>query len=258
VNDPSRPRRDFVSDFAVNFPHETHLEVVSRNSIFRGPPFVSVAWKSPQQKQPPANCGVCHQTYQPQGQSSDEYVTKPPKDLGDSFWLKKGSFKTIPNSHAGCFTCHNADSGIAPVSSDCQTCHKLPNSPVQINSDFDPRLPEIMNIKDHTILSAWRERISSGAYRHEGGAHPDLACADCHPPGRLNTVDAKTLRVPVSSCGGAEGCHATPTLDEGGILNFEIDQKKKNPGFVCTKCHITFGKQGVPTSHISAIPKSAK
>jgi hypothetical protein len=217
-----------------------------------------VSWNSRQQKQPPANCGVCHQTYQPQGQSSEEYVTKAPKDLGDAFWLKKGAFKTIPNSHTGCFNCHNAESGISPVSSDCQTCHKLPASPVRMNNDFDPQMAATMGITDRVILSAWRERISSGAYRHEGGAHPDLACSDCHAPARMNTVDVQTLRVPVSSCGGAEGCHATATLDEGGILNYEIDQKRKNPSFTCTKCHITFGKQAVPASHISAIPKPSK
>jgi hypothetical protein len=26
----------------------------------------------------------------------------------------------------------------------------------------------------------------------------------------------------------AEGCHITATSDDGGILNFEIDQKKEN------------------------------
>jgi hypothetical protein len=258
VTDPSRPRRDAVSEFAVHFPHETHLEVVSRNRHLFGPRFATVSWKSQQQKQPPANCGICHQTYQPQGQSSEEYVTKPPKDLGDAFWLKKGSFKTIPNSHTGCFTCHNAESGITPVSSACETCHKLPDLSVKIDSDFDPALPAIMKISDRVMLNAWRERISAGAYRHEGGAHPDLACTDCHVPARMNTVDVKTLKVPVSSCGGADGCHSTATLDEGGILNYEIDQKKKNASFVCTKCHITFGKQSVPASHVSAIPKPTK
>ena len=258
VTDPSRPQRDSISEFAVHFPHETHLEVVGRNTPFRELRFLNASWSSQQQKQPPANCGVCHQTYQPQGQASEEYVTKPPKDLGDAFWLKKGTFQTVPNSHTGCFTCHNAESGISPVSSDCQTCHKLANSTVKITSDFDPGIPATMGISNRIMLTAWRERISAGAYRHEGGAHPDLPCADCHQPARLNTVDVQTLRVPVTSCAGAEGCHATATLDEGGSLNYEIDQKKKNANFVCSKCHITFGKQGVPASHVSAIPKPAK
>lgn len=257
VTDASKPRRDAVSEFAVHFPHETHLEVVGRNLPFKGPRFINVKLSahalSQQQKQPPANCAVCHQTYQPQGNSSDEYVTKPPKDLGDAFWLKKGTFKLIPNSHTGCFTCHNAESGIAPVSSDCHVCHKLPSSSVEIKTDFDPKVATTMGVSDRVILSAWRERMSAGAFRHE--MHPDLACADCHAPARMNTVDVQTLKVPVRSCGGGDGCHVTATTDDGGILNYEIDQKKKNPAFVCTKCHITFGKQSVPASHENAIPK---
>ena len=72
----------------------------------------------------------------------------------------------------------------------------------------------------------------------------------------FNTVDSKTLKVPVKSCGGADGCHITATLDDGGILNFEIDQRKKNPKFVCTKCHISFGKEPIPETHSGAIPVS--
>ncbi len=261
VTDAARPRRDVVSEFAVHFPHETHLEVVSRNApaIERraAPAFINASWKS-QQKQPPANCPVCHQTYQPQGNSSEEYVTKAPKNLGDAFWLKKGTFKTIPVSHTGCFTCHNADSGIAPTSVDCQVCHKLANLNARITTDFDPALPKTMGVSDRVMLNAWRRRVSAGAYRHEGGMHPDLACTDCHAPAHMNTVDPITLKVPVRSCGGAEGCHVTATSDEGGALNYEIDQKKTNPNFVCTKCHIVFGKQAVPASHFSAIPKPAK
>jgi hypothetical protein len=255
VSDASKRQRDFVSEFNVHFPHETHLEVVSRNVPLVGRSFITVSWTNQQQKQPPANCAVCHQTYQPQGKSDDEYVTKPPKDLGDAFWLKKGTFKTSPNSHTGCFTCHNADSGIAPASADCQACHKLSDLTVKINSDFDPQMPANMKVSDPVIVSAWQERMSAGTFRHEGGAHPDMACADCHAPARMNTVDVQTLKVPVRSCGGADGCHVTKTLDDGGILNYEIDQKNKNANFVCTKCHITFGRQSVPPSHLSAIPK---
>jgi formate-dependent nitrite reductase cytochrome c552 subunit len=127
---------------------------------------------------------------------------------------------------------------------------------VKINSDFDAGIAATMGVNDRVILSAWQKRDSAGAFRHEGGAHPDLACTDCHVPAQMNTVDPQTLKVPVRSCGGAEGCHVTATLDEGGILNYEIDQKKKSSSFVCTKCHVTFGKQGVPASHISVIPKA--
>jgi hypothetical protein len=69
----------------------------------------------------------------------------------------------------------------------------------------------------------------------------------------MNTLDPKTQKVSVVSCGGAEGCHITATTDDGGALNFEIDQKKKDAAFVCTKCHISFGKEAVPENHIHAI-----
>jgi hypothetical protein len=114
-----------------------------------------------------------------------------------------------------------------------------------------------MGITDKMMLARWSRRMSSGAFRHEGGEHPDLNCMNCHNVATFNTVDASTLRVPVKSCGGADGCHITATADDGGALNFEFDEKKKNPAFVCTKCHITFGREAVPADHPSAIPTPA-
>lgn len=257
VNDPLKKRRDFVSEFGVGFPHDKHIDVVGLNA----PPgrgssgwFVTVSLQEKKKEGPPASCPVCHQTYQPQGNSSDEYVTKPPKTLGDNFWLKKGTFKTIPNSHAVCFTCHNADSGVAPDSKDCNVCHQLLPLEPKLRADFDPKQATDMAITDKFILARWSRRISAGAFRHEGGEHPDLNCLSCHDVTTLNTLDPKTLKVPVRSCGGADGCHITPTTDDGGALNFEIDERKKSPGFVCTKCHVAFGKEAVPADHPQAVP----
>jgi hypothetical protein len=36
----------------------------------------------------------------PEGTSGDEYATKPPANLGEGFWLKKGTFKSVPVGHA--------------------------------------------------------------------------------------------------------------------------------------------------------------
>jgi hypothetical protein len=106
------------------------------------------------------------------------------------------------------------------------------------------------------VLSKWSRRISAGAFRHEGGEHPDLNCMGCHNVASptFSTLDVKTLKVPVRSCGGADGCHVTATTDDGGALNFEIDQRKKDPAFVCTKCHVAFGKESLPEDHPKAIP----
>lgn len=212
--------RDFVSDFRVAFPHEKHTD---------------------------ASCEDCHQTHQEQGKSDDEFVTKPPKDIGDAFWLKKGTFKTRPLTHAGCFTCHNQESELPPVPTNCDSCHK-PGTTEKHATDFDEKLASSIGIKDWWTLTAWRDRTSAGAFRHE--VHPDMKCDQCH--------QVPNMSVPVKSCGGAEGCHVTATLDDGGILNYEIDQRAKNSGFVCSKCHITFGNKPVPASHVNAIPKPAK
>jgi hypothetical protein len=255
VNDPAKKRREFVSEFGVGFPHDKHIDVVGFNGFERERgTFATVSLQEKKNEGPPKSCSVCHETYQPQGNSSEEYVTKPPKNLGDNFWLKKGTFKTIPNSHAVCFTCHNSDSGIAPDSKDCNVCHKLLPAERGLKADFDPKLAADMGIKDQIILARWSRRISAGAYRHEGGEHPDLNCLGCHSVTTFNTVDPKTMRVPVRSCGGADGCHITAPTDDGGILNFEIDEKKKNPGFVCTKCHVIFGREAIPENHSLAIP----
>src|SRR6266852_6751435 len=256
----SKQNGDVVTEFAISFPHDKHIAVVGLNVPALSPPnragFLTASWqKKPVSKDStePKSCPVCHQTYEPQGKSVEEYVTKPPKNLGDAFWLKKGTFKTIPSSHTVCFSCHNADLGIAPAPGECYGCHRLAATQIVLKTDFDPKLAEAMGVTDKSVLTTWRKRISSGAFRHEGGEHPNISCANCHNVPTMSTVDMNTLIVQMHSCGGAEGCHVTATTDDGGILNYEIDQKKTNPSFVCTKCHITFGKEAVPDTHVAAI-----
>jgi hypothetical protein len=264
VMESSNQRRNVINEFAINFPHDKHVNVVGFNApgfqSHSRAPFLTVSQQqksAPKDATEPKSCPVCHQTYQPQGKSAEEYVTKPPKNLGDAFWLKKGTFKTIPNSHTVCFSCHNADLGIAPDPSECNACHTLATSPSVLKTDFDPKLAATIGVTDKTVLTRWSQRISSGAFRHEGGEHPNLNCTNCHVVPTMNTLDMKTLVVPVRSCGGAAGCHVTATTSDGGILNYEIDQKKANPSFVCTTCHISLGKEAVPDAHVAAIQAQA-
>lgn len=217
--------QNFVLEFHVAFPHPKHTDI---------------------------ECGDCHATYQPQGKSDDEYVTKPPKTIGDAFWLKKGTFKTRPLTHATCFTCHNQESELAPLPKNCDGCHKpLPETR---RPDFDQKLAETIGVNDWWSLTAWRNRISAGAFRHELHEGLEVKCTQCHQATIANLANAK-LSVPVKSCGGAEGCHVTATADEGGALNYELEEKKKNPSFVCTKCHLQYGKEAVPANHVNALPK---
>ena len=252
LTDPKLKRRNATSEFGVGFPHEKHLDVVGFNGPRRDrTALTTVAFRTTTQDQP-KSCAVCHQLYQPQGDSNDEYLVKPPQDLGDAFWLKKGTFMTVPKSHAACFTCHNADSGLPPDSKDCNGCHKL--RVTALLPDLDPKLPSVIAANDHLALKLWNRRTSSGTFRHEGGAHPAVSCLNCHNVPSMNTLEPHTLRVAVKSCGGAEGCHVTATLDEGGALNFEIEEKKKDPKFVCSKCHLIFGRDAIPQDHPKAIP----
>ena len=221
---------DFVSDFNVLFPHDKH-------------------------ELDPKSCDDCHQVYQPQGKSDNEFFTKPPKNLGDGFWLKKGTFETRPVTHAACFNCHNQEGELAPLPQNCDACHKNPVTR-ELPADFDEKLAKTIGVHDWWTLTAWRDRNSSGTFRHE--IHPDVSCTNCHNVAVMNTPHVKTLSVPVKSCGGAEGCHVTSTSDEGGIFNYELDRRKLDASFVCSKCHIVFGSKPVPASHVEAIPKATK
>ena len=263
ITNPARGQ-DPVSDFAVGFPHDKHVDIVGWNQpdskTDRVARFVNASFgvesAHARQEAQSKSCALCHQMYMPQGKADDEFVTKRPKDLPeDAFWLKKGTFKTTPLNHTTCFTCHSEETGIAPAPSDCNACHKLKAAEPSARADFDPELAAAMGVTDRIILSKWRKRDSAGAFRHE--VHEDQNCAACHSIPAMNTLDAKTLKVRMQSCGG-EGCHITRTADEGGILNFEVDQRKAKPSFQCTKCHVVFGKEPVPENHLRAISDLSK
>jgi Class III cytochrome C family/Cytochrome c7 and related cytochrome c len=243
----------FAPDFRVYFPHHKHLDVISQNENSRaaGLRFIRAFFdaSSSIEDSDPKSCSTCHLTHQPQG-ASEEFVTKPPQDLGDSFWLKKGTFMTRPITHASCFTCHNQDSELAPLPQDCDACHKLASAIGP--ADFDPLLTKKIGIEDWYTLTAWPSRHSAGTFRHE--AH-DMSCTKCHHAEAMDTVDVRSLKVQIKSCGGEEGCHVTATTDDGGVLNYEMDQRKANEKFVCVKCHLALGAKPLPASHSDAIVK---
>jgi hypothetical protein len=247
--------RNFVSDFRVYFPHDKHLEVVSSLKVRGGsnPLYVRASLRPSvvSQESDPKNCSICHQTYQPQGKSDEEYATKPPKDLGEAFWLKKGTFKTLPLTHQTCFTCHSQESGIEPAANNCNACHKLPagGSTLPTHVDFLPALVRTMAVRDELMLRDWRRRQSAGTFRHEGGMHPDQACTTCHHVATMNTLDDATLKVPVASC---SPCHT-----EGGALEEEVKKKLASTSFQCAKCHVNFGRELIPASHLKEVPAAA-
>ncbi len=249
--DKSAKGKGATSDFAIRFPHETHIEIVSSIKA-RSAAFVNAAFVRGERLQAnEASCAVCHQTMMPQGKSDDEYLTKPPEKLGDGFWLKKGAFKSIPTSHATCFMCHSADSGMNPAPSNCASCHQL--KPVQPAADILPNARE-MTGDSKMLFDLWARRHSTGVFRHEHFAHVELSCSTCHNVAAMNTADPASTKVQIASCAT---CHATATSDDGGALNYEADMKKANAAFQCVKCHVVFGKSPIPESHLKAIAAAA-
>ena len=241
--DKSSKAATHESDFAVAFPHDKHIEIVSS---FRtnGVRFVNAGYE----RRAEESCAICHQTMAPQDKSDEEFITKPPPKWGDAFWLKKGTFKTAPIGHTTCFTCHSADTGIMPTGDECASCHTL--KPLRPRADFDAGLAKTIGVTDKVMLDAWKNRTSAGAFRHEWFSHAEVACSTCHNVLTMNTADPATLRVGISSCAT---CHATATSDDGGALNYETDSRKADPKFQCTKCHVTFGRLAVPASHAAAL-----
>jgi len=271
VFDVSKRGQTSFSEFDISFPHDKHVDIVGENwSNARSNRLVRVFFTQDKPAKPaksepkaeesdPKSCAVCHKTSQPQGDSDDEYLTRPPKDFSENaFWLKKGAFKTAP-THVVCFTCHTTD-GLQPLSSDCGTCHKLlpPERQIQVtraHDDFDPKLAAAMGIKDKLTLEKWSRR-DTAKFRHEWISHASLSCVTCHNVATLNTLDPKT-RTQAKSCGGTgTGCHIEATTD--GILNLEFQKKKADPAFECTKCHVRNGKNPAPETHISAVAAATK
>jgi hypothetical protein len=270
IFDASTKGQSEFSEYRVYFPHEKHEGMFGQGrppiEPRRGLRLVIASFQPENvskgqdaQVTKNAGCVKCHQDYKPQGESGEEFVTTPPKDLPENaFWLKKGTFKTAPQDHALCFTCHSQEGGLTPAATDCGACHKL-LSPKQVvartetHAEFDPKVAAAMGITDKTTLEKWRRREAI-KFRHEWVLHADLSCTDCHNTPKINTLDEKGPEVQVLSCGGpGSGCHVTVTTDEGGALNTEFDQKKADAGFQCVKCHGLLGKRPVPQSHINAL-----
>lgn len=251
IFDLSKKGKMATSDFVAAFPHDKHIEIVSGRSSSTGP-FINASYSAGRRVAAEESCSVCHKTANPIGTSKDEYLTPPPAKLGDAFWLKKGTFKTAPIGHTTCFTCHSADSGILPAPQTCSACHTL--KPPMPPADYDAKLAAAMAIPDKVTRDTWARRESAGAFPHEHFAHNDLSCATCHNVLTIKTDDPATKKVSISSCAT---CHATPTSDDGGVLNYEADMRKKNATFQCIKCHITFGKMPIPDSHVKALAAAA-
>lgn len=263
----SFPRRDGANgsgEFAINFPHDSHLDAMALQPPARDFGFVRAGFARQGQKTAVDSCSVCHKTYQPKGASESDYVKKPEKELEknelrtEEFWFKFGMLKTTETGHASCFSCHWQQGGVEPLSSDCAGCHKLASggkgtTARLLKIDAAPDHPSVKDELNGRLLESWKLRRAA-RFRHEISSHASQDCATCHV--RITASDATDdmLYVPIQTCASSSSrCHGSTRVPYN-IINRELEKKKADPSFDCTKCHINLGREAPPPSHTELFP----
>lgn len=205
--------------FHIEFPHDKHQDVIAKllpGVPHNTPVFIPASFK-PQDKLPHYNnCEICHGPRNAPAQA-------PPSGWIDRFAPDNQTLKSIPSSHASCFSCHWKSQ--EPVNSNCGGCHKLSAQSLPANLDVPKRL--------------------SMKFRHGREQHV-LECAACH----IHITKSALVRglkpdVPITSC---SECHnKAPSHLE---ISNELAAVDKNRDFVCVYCHTSdVGRRDPPASH---------
>jgi hypothetical protein len=225
------PLRTKRTDFSTIFPHDLHQNIIASN---RDSNEVGVAHfvkaglssaASPQFN----SCDVCHQDFSITPKFAARPLLKPAPPLADaspeSFAPAATFFKTSPDSHASCFSCHYQNQ--EPIRTNCAGCHQMTQPFVRSGTVERYSLKFSHNIKDH--------------------ANKD--CAACHI--RITqTADLKSMKgadVPFLTC-SSSSCHAANIDSE--ISKRAASIAAKSPTFQCVYCHTTqIGRFPIPPSH---------
>ena len=252
-----------VSEFALNFPHDIHQDVMAGAPApaagADGVRFVRAAFaQEPPKPQKPNSCSVCHVTYAQPGRAAATPAPAPDATAGAGApVLHSGLLKTTPTGHASCFNCHWQDGGEKPVSTDCAGCHKLlPKGtvrPAPAVKDADAQFAARAGFTDPEAVRKLLRR-ESVTFPHDEENHRNIDCATCHTRiPAISTLDETTLKVPILSCGGGSSCHISAKPKK--ILNDEVDKKLADANFQCAKCHYNLGREKPPKSHLDAVGK---
>ncbi len=209
--------------FNIEFPHDKHQDVIARLRSpfdserafqFRPASFEFKGHTQGDKSKTYNNCTICH--------ASRIQQSRPPAGGWiDSFVPDPDTFKSVPASHASCFSCHWKSQ--PPVNSDCAGCHKLTEPYKYVGA------PKRISMK----------------FRHAREQHV-AECTTCH----INITKASTLRgltpdVPITSC---TECHNKDGLRLD--VAKELAAIDKNRAFVCTYCHTSDkGRLDPPRSH---------
>jgi hypothetical protein len=254
-----------ASDFVVHFPHDRHQDVMARARPAAGVGFIRASLLRQGAAKDVDSCSLCHQTFRPQGDSAEEYLTPPPKDLAENdlriraFWMKKGMLKTTPAGHASCFNCHWQDGGERPLSSDCAGCHKpapaARPAAAPAPRDADPSHPSAKASIDGEALARWAVRRVA-RFKHEQGSHQSVGCTACHVSiTAAARLGPDTLGVPIQTC-ASSNCHGATRPPKNVIFREVVEQRRKPGGasYQCAKCHLNYGREPTPKSHSDLFP----
>lgn len=228
--------------FLIEFPHDKHQDVIAQ--LFRRlpteeqPRFVGVSYRlsnfvAQDARKKYNNCEICHLD-----SSKPLYST----------WLDgtpvAGAFKSEPDNHSYCFSCHwKAE---PPVNTQCGECHKLTNPYMEVGS------PKRILMK----------------FAHNGGGEKKehlAECTTCH----LNITKSARMKrseidVPVLAC---KQCHAQDggsappqvdcrTLRGSRVIGDELNCLEADKQYTCAYCHTSnFGKLEPPVSHFTVANK---
>lgn len=220
------------SEFTTIFPHDVHQDIIAMNERPDGTVpahFVNASFRPAAvlEDPPPTfnNCAICHETTA----ALPKFGNRPVRGqaLGtapaENFTPGVGFFKTSPEGHASCFSCHYQ--GQKPIRTDCAGCHS-------------PASPYV----DSSVISRY-----SLKFDHQSPNHVNKDCTTCHV--RITqTADLAAMKdadVPFMTCAS---CHAAQLKEETDKRAATVAGKL--PIFQCIYCHSPeIGRFEIPASH---------
>ncbi|HKP37419.1 MAG TPA: cytochrome c3 family protein [Pyrinomonadaceae bacterium] len=214
--------------FVIEFPHDKHQNAIAALHRLRNRDRQAGFLRALYFRQSVAddrkpdynNCSICHVT-NPKGITSV---------WADNFAPGSGTFKTRPQAHDACFTCHWKTE--KPAADDCAGCHKQAATFIAVTT------PKRISLK----------------FAHEGGQGEHMMeCTTCH----INITRASTLRgltpdVPINACASCHRDSKKTTYPKAVTIEAELEQFKKTGN--CTYCHTSdVGKKQPPPSHDASV-----
>ena len=232
------PMKSNSRQFTTTFPHDVHQNLIATND--KKPDvavahFVFASYKPviPDDKTEFYNCAICHKSasqlpkFTTRTIKGEKPLTAAAADIfTPTSKATAGFFKTAPDSHTSCFTCHYQN--VKPTSRNCAGCHTL-------TAPFKPYF-ESKTVPRYSLK-----------FDHNSTNHAKSDCTTCHVR-IVQNADVSKMKdadVPFQTC---VKCHTSD-------IDAEFKQRDdsvaaKNPVFQCAYCHTSaVGRYDIPTSH---------